>query len=497
MPAPGLFLAALRRWVVVVHDCASAMVVVAVDVGKTSVACSVTDDRRRRLWGPADFAMTRPGLESTLVRIGEVIPARAVVKVGVEAAGHYHRPLLVTSSWPTGWQVLELNPAHVTEQRRVQGRRRVKTDAIDLEAITELVLAGRGTPVTERAALIGELTARVAHRARRVEVRTATKNQLLGQLDRSFPGLTLALPDVLGTKVGRLVAEQFADPARLAALGESRFRRFAAARGLQVRRSVAARLVTAARDALPTRDAAAARVMLAADLALLSVLDDQVTAVEQQLAELLPASPFQVLTSVPGWGVVRASAYGAAVGDPARWPGHRQLYRASGLSPMQYESAGKRRDGAISREGSVELRRALIDLGLGLWHSDPAAKAYATGLRARGKKGGRDRLRVGPSCQPDRLRPGPRPAALRPSPLDRPPDRPPDRGELTGKNPSRDRPIGCTLGGDEGPDQTPLWLWRTPRCYAVDSLAPGPSPCPQLERRQMTRSPNARSHTSA
>jgi transposase len=56
---------------------------------------------------------------------------------------------------------------------------------------------------------------------------------------------------------------------------------------------------------------------------------------------------------------------------------------------MQYESAGKRRrDGTISREGSVALRRALIDLGIGLWLSDPAAKAYAADLKARGKPGG-------------------------------------------------------------------------------------------------------------
>ena len=55
---------------------------------------------------------------------------------------------------------------------------------------------------------------------------------------------------------------------------------------------------------------------------------------------------------------------------------------------MQYESAGKRRDGAISREGNVALRRALIDLGIGLWLNEPAAKTYAAGLRARGKKGG-------------------------------------------------------------------------------------------------------------
>jgi transposase len=114
--------------------------------------------------------------------------------------------------WPDGWEVLELNPAHVAEQRRVQGRRRVKTDVIDLEAITELVLAGHGRPVTDRDVVIGEVSAWASHRRRRVVTRAATTNQLLGQLDRAFPGLTLALPDVLGTKIGRLIAPEFADP---------------------------------------------------------------------------------------------------------------------------------------------------------------------------------------------------------------------------------------------------------------------------------------------
>jgi transposase len=254
--------------------------------------------------------------------------------------------------------------------------------------MTELLLAGRGLVVTEPPKLIGELTAWAAHRHRRVATRAATKNQLLGQLDRCFPGLTLAVPDVLRTKVGRLVAEHFADPRRLAGLGASRFIRFAAVRGLQVRRPVADRLVAAAHDALASADAAVARQVLAADLALLASLDEQVQAAETRMAELVPASPFAPLLSVPGWGVVRAGNYGAAVGDPARWPGHRQLYRASGLSPAQYESAGRRRDGAISREGSVQLRRALIDLGIGLWLSEPAAKRYGQALRARGKNGG-------------------------------------------------------------------------------------------------------------
>ena len=133
------------------------------------------------------------------------------------------------------------------------------------------------------------------HRSRRVQTRTATKNQLLAQLDRCFPGVTLALPDVLGTKVGRLVAAEFADPHRLAALGVTRFVRFAANRGLRVRRSAADRLVAAARAALPAPEAVVARQVLADDLGLLADLDAQIAAAEAQMARLLPDTPFAPL----------------------------------------------------------------------------------------------------------------------------------------------------------------------------------------------------------
>lgn len=365
----------------------SSTIVVAVDVGKTSAMLSVTDCARKRLFGPVEFVMTRSGLTDAVHRVEAVVPPFGQVKVSVEAAGHYHRPVL-DYRWPPDWEVLEFNPAHVAEQRRIAGRRRVKTDAIDLEAITELALAGRGQVITDREVRIGELAAWANHRLRRVTTRTATKNQLLGQLDRAFPGLTLALPDVVGTKIGRLVATEFTDPARLSGLGVNRLIRFAAARNIQLRRPVAERLVAAAKDALPTRDAVVARRVLASDVALLADLDIQIEHAENELAALLPLSPFATLPSVPGWGVVRSSNYAAALGDPDRWPGPRQIYRASGLSPMQYESAGKRRDGTISREGSVALRRALVDLGIGLWLTEPGAKAYALGLKQRGKHGG-------------------------------------------------------------------------------------------------------------
>jgi transposase len=95
---------------------------VAVDVGKHEFAISATDATRLlkpRLGCP----MTAPSVREVVAMIEWLLPAGAVVKVGIEAAGHYHQPLLALQTWPAGWELLELNPAHVTEQRRVMGKR--------------------------------------------------------------------------------------------------------------------------------------------------------------------------------------------------------------------------------------------------------------------------------------------------------------------------------------------------------------------------------------
>jgi transposase len=365
------------------------LVAVPVDVGKRSAMVMACDFTGRVLVPAVEFSLTREGVRQMLARVQAAVPAGVqLVRVGVEAAGHYHRPLITAGVWPEGWQVVELNPAHVSAQRRVNGQRGVKTDRVDLVAMADLLLAGRGAPVVAGEGPLIELAAWVAHRRRRGQVRTATKNQLLTQLDRAFPGLSLALADVLGTKVGRLVAAHFADPARLTRLGPERFREFAARRGVQVNRRVTARLVEAARTALPTAEARIARQILQADFALLDDLETQIAAAEEQIAALLPATGYHVLTTTPGWGVTRAAEYAAALGPFTRWGSPAKIYRAAGLTPALYASAGWRHDGSISREGSVHLRRALLGLGIGLWQKDPAARAYATTLRERGKPGG-------------------------------------------------------------------------------------------------------------
>jgi len=104
------------------------LVAVAVDVGGSTAAAMVCDVTGQVLVAPFEFAMNRVGVAELAARVDARLPAATrLVRVGVEAAGHYHRPLLAGGVLPAGWQVIELNPAWVTAQRRVNGSRGVKT----------------------------------------------------------------------------------------------------------------------------------------------------------------------------------------------------------------------------------------------------------------------------------------------------------------------------------------------------------------------------------
>jgi len=112
-----------------------------------------------------------------------------VVRIGVEAAGHYHRTLVARLK-AAGLEVVELNPRAVKDARGQQLLRTLKNDARDCGAMAELLIPGSGrSPQCRDEALAGQ-PAWVAHRRRKVAAQVVLANQIHGQLDLIFPGLT-------------------------------------------------------------------------------------------------------------------------------------------------------------------------------------------------------------------------------------------------------------------------------------------------------------------
>ena len=362
---------------------------VGVDVGKYEALCLIADHRGEVVGQALTFALTEPGVRALEQQVRSAVICRAAVsvRIGVETAGHYHRTV-VSRLVAAGHDVVELNPAHVKAARAQQGARRFKTDLRDAAAIVDLVSRGAGRAPQQRAdALVAQLVhARL--RQRRVHARSALTNQLLGTLDLVFPGLDGCFDDIFTTKVGRVLLHELADPDRLHRLGVDGLPAFTARRGVRLSRRKAEQLHRAAGDALrlPGHERACRAAVLTADLQMLDALNAQIAQAERMLLAVLPDTPAAVLTSLPGVGVVRASNYGAALGDHTRFLNAEQAYRCSGLVPASYESAGRARGSqSISREGNVELRAAIIELGRGLAQRDPDFARYRATVSARMK----------------------------------------------------------------------------------------------------------------
>ena len=111
-------------------------------------------------------------------------------------------------------------------------------------------------------------------------------------------------------------------------------------------------------------------------------LEGTIRGLDQQLTTLARQSPdTTLLQTVPGVGVITATALLAAVGDIHRFPTGRHFASFLGLTAKETSSGEQRRLGAISKRGDTYLRMLLIHGGRSvLWSAK--GKAAKDGLRA-------------------------------------------------------------------------------------------------------------------
>jgi transposase len=231
--------------------------------------------------------------------------------VGMEAcstAHHWARELI-----KLGHAVRLMPPAYVKPYVR-----RGKNDAADAAAICEAVTrpSMRFVPVKS----VDQQAALMAHRSRDLLIRQRT------QLINALRG-------------------------HLAELG------LVAAQGREGATILVGRVRSEGPDALaaPVRDALLPLIEALKDL------QTQITALEKTIhAQHRASDPSRRLETIPGIGVIGATAVVATITDPAAFKSGRDLAAWIGLVPRQNSSGGKERLGCISKQGDQYLRRLLV-----------------------------------------------------------------------------------------------------------------------------------------
>ena len=116
-------------------------------------------------------------------------------------------------------------------------------------------------------------------------------------------------------------------------------------------------LVERADSPLPTM----LRPVLAETLLEILQLEERIAEAEKQMQLLAKEMPeVQRLQTIPGIGLITATALVASLGDVDRFPSARHLSSFLGLTPKESSSGNRRRLGRISKRGDRYLRMLLV-----------------------------------------------------------------------------------------------------------------------------------------
>jgi len=316
--------------------------------------------------------------------LGEGVDEADVV-VGIET----ERGPWVQALIAAGYQVYAVNPLQVARYRDRHGVSGAKSDPKDAHVLADMVRTDRHQlrPVAGDSAQAEAV--KVLTRAHKTLIWERTRHllRLRHALREFFPAALVAFDDLTATDALQLLAAA-PDPVSAAALSLEEID----AALKQARRHHRAAKAQAIRDALRTAHlgqppvvAAAYAATVRAQVAILTVLNTQVAAMEQQVDAYFSQHPdAEVYLSQPGLGVVLGARVLAEFGDDkTRYADAKARRNYAGTSPITRQS-GKKKTVMARHVHNDRLIDALNRQAFAALSASPGARAYYDQLRARG-----------------------------------------------------------------------------------------------------------------
>jgi len=114
-------------------------------------------------------------------------------------------------------------------------------------------------------------------------------------------------------------------------------------------------------------------------LQVLAMLEEQLADLDEAVSQVAYSNArARLLMTQPGVGPITALAFVVTIGDVARFKRGKQVASYVGLIPSERSSGGKRRLGAISKQGNVFLRTMLVEAAQSaVRHDEEFRKEYA------------------------------------------------------------------------------------------------------------------------
>lgn len=396
---------------------------VILDIGKNVHWCAAyAGYDLRPVVEPFKVRSDRAGFEQVTAVIDHLLADGRYERVvlGHEPTGIYHQAWARAlydryAAHRTGqaWPRLEyqfLNPLLTRRQREQMARgRKRKTDPLDLRAIACCLRDGQGQPafVPTGQMVRFQLWGQAYDQTRRALLSQSV--QLISQLDRLWPGLVvnvdrfrrahpeleppvpLVLSKPLQRQRVRVLLEHCPNPHHFLALGPEGIQAFYRRHIGRCGSATAWQAFRLVENAVlpPPEIAELLAERLHETFRFFCTLEQRLQALEAEAERLVPGSPAQVLTTIPGLSAVLAGRYLAHLGHPQRFVSAAEIWAFAGFDLVTEESGDFRRVGHISKKGDPGLRDTLFLIGLHTAQHVPAiAQARQRALkRGLGKTG--------------------------------------------------------------------------------------------------------------
>jgi transposase len=370
---------------------------VSVDIAKFSHKALIFDSHLKILEGAFSFDATQDGFSLFLGKIRQAAGQASAnqVIVGMEATGHYHETLAHTLK-SEGFDVIVINP-YATLKTRHLNIDYVKTDEIDLKAISHALLLGKGHPAKVSDDIYAALRLLTRFRRKKCNELVSLKNQLQRDLDRLWPGLVQPyerskglFTDLWGSKIARSLLTWCPSPRHIREnLKEEGLLELFRSRGMKgVGWRWAQKIVNhASHAALPSEAEENILIsLLQRGLPLLQSFEGAVQKLDRDIAISLQKTEANRLLSIQGVNSVTAGEFIGEVGDPKRYRKPSQWIRLAGLHASRSQSGTyDRKQNPMTKAGNRYLRATLFQMARNVCRWEPFFMEYKDRFVQRGK----------------------------------------------------------------------------------------------------------------
>jgi transposase len=294
--------------------------------------------------------------------------------------------LLLALLWERDQIVLYV-PGLTVDRARDAYRGESKTDARDAHLIADQARMrpelGELKPGEQE---LAELQLLLARRRDLITDQSRTIARLRETLLSLFPALERALD--LNSKGPLTLLTHYQTPAQLRRAGHKRIASYLRSRGVKGSSDVAHKALSAARSQSVTLPAQEVAASIVAELAkdVLS-LKERVEGIDKELGKRFFARPeAQILTSLPGMGLILGAEFLVAVGDICAFSSADRLAAYAGLVPAARDSGKRVGKHRRMRGGNKTLKRVFYQSAFASLRSAPESRAFYDRKRAEGKR---------------------------------------------------------------------------------------------------------------